>query len=55
VATDPQVAQLRDQLAADTTREGWDEIDGLLLFRGKNFIPNASSMWPHLLVNAHET
>jgi hypothetical protein len=55
VATDPQVAQLRDQLAAGTAREGWAETEGLLLFQGKFFIPNASGMWPHLLADAHET
>jgi hypothetical protein len=33
-ATDPQVTQLCAQLAARTGRDGWSEVDGLLLFRG---------------------
>jgi hypothetical protein len=44
--TDPQVADLRAKLAAGVAREGWTQVDGLLLFEGKLFIPDASAIWP---------
>ena len=33
--------------------EGWSEVDGLLLFRGKAFVPDSSELWPQLLADAH--
>jgi hypothetical protein len=45
---------LRQQLVAGTAKEGWSEVDGLLLFKGKFFVPDASSMWPLLLASVHE-
>lgn len=53
-AADPQVAELQQQLAAGTAKPGWTQTDGLLLFNGKNFVPNASTLWPHLLAHAHD-
>jgi hypothetical protein len=44
--TDPQVADLHAKLAAGVAREGWTQVDGLLLFEGKLFIPDASAIWP---------
>lgn len=50
-----QVATLRSKLAAGTTPAGWSETDGLLLFRGKLFIPDGSSLWPELLSFVHDS
>jgi hypothetical protein len=52
--TNSQVETICAQLAAGTTKEGWIEVDGLLLFKGKIFVPNASSLWPLLLADAHD-
>lgn len=51
--SDPQVAQIRTQLTAGTAKEGWSEVDGLLLYKGKIFVPDASSLWPLLLTAVH--
>jgi hypothetical protein len=53
-AADPQVATLAAKLAAGSADEGWLQADGLLLFKGKIFVPDASSLWPLLLSHAHE-
>ena len=38
---------------AGTAPEGWTLVDGLLLYQGRPFIPDASALWPHLLREAH--
>jgi hypothetical protein len=38
--TDPQVQQIKTQLAAGTAGEGWAERDGLLICRGRVFVPD---------------
>jgi hypothetical protein len=48
------VADLRAKLAAGVAREGWTQVDGLLLFKGKLFIPDASAIWPLILAEAHD-
>jgi hypothetical protein len=48
-ATDPQIQDVRQQLAADTVSSGWTDLDGLLLFEGKVYVPYASTLWPILL------
>jgi hypothetical protein len=52
-ASDPQVAKKRAQLTAGTAPAGWTDDDGFLLFKGKLFVPDASSLWPALLAEAH--
>lgn len=52
---DPQVTELRSKIAAGTASEGWTMADGLLLFRGKVFVPDASTVWQQLLSNAHDS
>jgi hypothetical protein len=42
------------QLAAGTAPRGWSLQDGLLLFKGKVFVLDASALWPTLLVEAHD-
>jgi hypothetical protein len=34
--------------------EGWLVMDGLLLFKGKIFVLEASSVWPLTLADAHD-
>jgi hypothetical protein len=53
-ASDPQVAERKAQLAAGTAPAGWSLHDGLLLFKGKLFVPGASALWPTLLTEAHD-
>jgi transposase InsO family protein len=48
------VETIRAQLAAGMAKEGWTEVDGLLLFKGKTFVPDVSSLWPLLLADAHD-
>jgi hypothetical protein len=52
---DPQVTELRSKIVAGTASEGWTMADGLLLFRGKVFVPDASTVWQQLLSNAHDS
>lgn len=33
---------------------GWSIVDGLLLFKGKVFVPEDSHLWPQLLAAVHE-
>jgi hypothetical protein len=54
MGSDLQAVPLRQQLVAGTVKEGWFEVDGLLLLKGKIFVPDASSMWPLLLASVHE-
>jgi hypothetical protein len=53
LSTNQQAQQQRDQIAAGTAPAGWTEVDGLLLFQGKAFVPDASDLWPQLLEDAH--
>jgi hypothetical protein len=55
VATDPQIQDVRQQLAAGIVSPGWTELDGLLLFKGKVYVPHASTLWPIILSSAHDT
>jgi hypothetical protein len=50
----PQVAERKAQLTAGTTPAGWSLHDGLLLFKGKLFVSDASALWPTLLTEAHD-
>jgi hypothetical protein len=47
------VAAIHAQLEEGLAPTGWSQADGLLLFRGKIFIPEASALWPELLSHAH--
>jgi hypothetical protein len=53
-ATNSQVQAIRAQLEAGTAKADWTEVDGLLLFKGKIFVPDASTLWPLLLADAHD-
>lgn len=53
-SSDPQATTLQAQLVAGTAPLGWTEMDGMLLFQGKIFVPDASSLWPALLSQAHD-
>jgi hypothetical protein len=50
--TDPQATRIREKLQAGEVQEGWSLHEDLLLFKGKIFLPDASSLWPHLLSSA---
>jgi hypothetical protein len=45
--------QLREQLHAGTAPNGWTEVDGILLFQGRAFLPDDSSLWQQVLDHAH--
>jgi hypothetical protein len=49
----PKAMILRNQIAAGTTPVGWTDVDGLLLFKGRVFLPDESSLWPQVLEQAH--
>jgi hypothetical protein len=49
------VAAICKQLADGTASPGWTTTDGLLRFKGKVFIPEASSLCSVLLAQAHES
>jgi hypothetical protein len=53
--SDPQVAAIRVQLADGKASPEWTMADGLLRFKGKVFIPDASTLWLVLLAQAHES
>jgi hypothetical protein len=52
-ATDPQVLCLWAAIAVGTAKPGWTEADGVLLFQGKVFIPDASAVWTEILAAVH--
>jgi len=51
---DAAAKDLCHQLAAGTAPEGWQLVDGLLLYNSRVFVPEGSSLWPQLLRDAHE-
>jgi hypothetical protein len=53
--TDPQATRICEKLQAGEVQEGWSLHEELLLFKGKIFLPDASSLWPHLLSYAHDS
>jgi hypothetical protein len=48
-----EAVALHNQLAAGTAPKGWSLVNDLVLFKGKIFIPEASTLWPELLSHAH--
>ena len=48
------MAEIRAQMTAGTAAVGWSEVDGLLVFHGKVFLPNASALWQETLAAAHD-
>jgi hypothetical protein len=53
--SDPQVVAIHAKLLAGEAHEGWTLHEYLLMFRGKIFVPDASSLWPQLLSFAHDS
>lgn len=53
--TDAQASTIRAKMVTDQGAEGWSEVDGMLLHKGRIFIPDVSSLWPVLLFHAHDT
>jgi hypothetical protein len=49
----PEAVAVCSQVAEGKAEEGWSLVDGLVLFRGKIFIPEESTLWPELLTHAH--
>jgi hypothetical protein len=52
-STDPQVLSFWAAITAGTAKPGWTKADGLLLFQGKVFIPDASAVWTEILAATH--
>ena len=48
------MANINQQFVAGTAAVGWSDVDGLLVFQGKVFLPDASTLWPETLAAAHE-
>jgi hypothetical protein len=53
LAADSHAQELRAQIVAESALEGWAEVDGVLLFKGKAFVFDSSALWPQLLEDAH--
>jgi hypothetical protein len=53
LAADTRAQELRLQIANNTAPVGWTEVDALLLFNGKVYVPDASPLWPQILEDAH--
>jgi len=54
LSSDAQAVAIRANLATGQADDGWTEVDGMLLYKGRVFIPDASSLWPALLAHAHD-
>lgn len=52
--TDVQALALRADMAQGKAPDGWTDVDGMLLYKGRLFVPDASTLWPQLLAQAHE-
>jgi hypothetical protein len=53
--TNPQATRICEKLQAGEVQERWSLHEDMLLFKGKIFLPDASSLWPHLLLSAHDS
>jgi len=53
LANDPRAQELRAQISSGSAPEGWTEVDGFLLFHGKAYVPDTSTLWQQLLADAH--
>jgi hypothetical protein len=51
----PQSIQLRAQLLDQTVPPGWTDVDGILMFQGRAWLPDESTLWPAVLEHAHTT
>jgi hypothetical protein len=49
----PRAIQLRAQLTEGTAPEGWSEVDGILMYQGRAFLPDESTLWTQILDHAH--
>jgi hypothetical protein len=49
----PRALQLRAQLAEEIAPEGWSEVEGILMYQGRAFLPDESTLWPQILEHAH--
>jgi hypothetical protein len=48
-----QAIQLRAQLHDQTAPPGWTDVDGILMFQGRAWLPYESALWPAVLEHAH--
>jgi hypothetical protein len=48
--TNPQATRICEKLQAGEVQERWSLHEDMLLFKGKIFLPDASSLWPHLFI-----
>jgi hypothetical protein len=53
LAADAPAQKLCAQIVDGTAPSGWTEVDGVLLFQGRAYVPDSSSLWPQLLEDAH--
>jgi hypothetical protein len=45
--------KLHEQLHVGNAPEGWTDVDGILMYRGRAFLLNSSSLWQPVLEHAH--
>lgn len=55
LVTHPGAQILRAQLIDGTAPQGWSEVDGLLVFNNRVYVPEDSSLWSSLLAEAHDS
>jgi hypothetical protein len=48
-----EAMQLQKQLHAGSAPNGWADVDGILMFQGRAFLPDNSSLWQQVLEHAH--
>jgi hypothetical protein len=53
LSTHPQAMQFRSQLREGNAPPVWAEVDGILMFQGRAFLSDESSLWPMVLDHAH--
>ena len=55
VASLPSFIAKRKEIADGLAGAAWTELDGLVLHKGRIFVPDDSALWPVLLQHAHGT
>jgi hypothetical protein len=51
----PQAIQLKAQLLDQAAPPRWTDVDGILMFQGRAWLPDESALWHAILEHAHTT
>lgn len=49
----PELVSLRDRILGGQADAGWSFVDGLIIFKGRIFLPASSPLWPQLIAEVH--